>query len=337
MESWKLGIAIFGSVAVAQSIFLGTLLFFKMRLRHAPILWLSVLLFGMALRIGKSIFYYLIPAIGNYGVALGGAGLFIIGPALYFFLKSSQERQVGKTTIIYHFLPAFFMAWTWIYFQSFYPLYLLGTIHLSIYFFISYNYFFHKEWNGKRKSVVYLLATVGIILAIFATQMLAANIQWYTIGSALSCLVLYALNFYIMGDKDFFRIPKKVSKPDHSRHYPKLVEELNQLFQNRKVYRQKGLTLSIVANKLERPTYLVSQVIKEHFQLKFNDFVNQFRVEEVKDKLIDPECNLTIEAIAMDAGFSSTSSLYQAFKKLTGVTPQAFRKAQLHKQQTLGI
>ena len=61
--------------------------------------------------------------------------------------------------------------------------------------------------------------------------------------------------------------------------------------------------------------------------MNFNDFINQYRVEEAKIRLVDPEySNLTVAAIGNSVGFTSKSAFYSAFKKHTQLSPSAFIK-----------
>jgi len=69
----------------------------------------------------------------------------------------------------------------------------------------------------------------------------------------------------------------------------------------------------------------LSQVINEKTLLNFNDHINFYRIEEAKHILASDEVNkMTIDAIALKAGFNSKSPFYQAFKKHTGMTPRQF-------------
>lgn len=57
----------------------------------------------------------------------------------------------------------------------------------------------------------------------------------------------------------------------------------------------------------------------------FNDFINAYRIEETISILTSSSLSkLTIEAIALKAGFNSKSTFYSAFKKQTGKTPKEF-------------
>jgi AraC-like DNA-binding protein len=59
----------------------------------------------------------------------------------------------------------------------------------------------------------------------------------------------------------------------------------------------------------------------------FNDFLNQYRVNEACEVLSDPSQNRkTVLEIAYSLGYQSIGPFNKAFKELTGTTPTAFRK-----------
>lgn len=78
----------------------------------------------------------------------------------------------------------------------------------------------------------------------------------------------------------------------------------------------------------------LSQVINEQLGKNFKNFVNQYRVEEAKKKLLDPrEEQYVLLKIAFDVGFNSKSVFNSSFKKVTGVSPSEFRKREQQKKQ----
>ena len=123
-------------------------------------------------------------------------------------------------------------------------------------------------------------------------------------------------------------------KKEPSKELDTIYQKITVLFEEDKVYRKKGLTLADLSQELQHPVYLVSLAIKEHQDVQFNAFVNAYRVNEVKAKLQDLKANDKIEVIAKEVGFSSTSSLYKAFKEHTKLTPQAYRKEYVALVQT---
>jgi AraC-like DNA-binding protein len=97
--------------------------------------------------------------------------------------------------------------------------------------------------------------------------------------------------------------------------------------ESNKPYLEPDLSIYKVAASLDVPRHHVSQVINEQAKKSFYDFVNSYRVEEVKKMLISPAMNnRNILGIALDCGFNSKATFNAAFKKYTGMTPSAYQK-----------
>ena len=78
-------------------------------------------------------------------------------------------------------------------------------------------------------------------------------------------------------------------------------------------------------------THHLSQIINQEFGKNFFDLINSYRIEKSKLLMKDSNtANLTLEAIGLQSGFGSASSFYRSFKKQTGITPNAFLKAQIN-------
>ena len=92
-------------------------------------------------------------------------------------------------------------------------------------------------------------------------------------------------------------------------------------------YMDADLTLPELATKLQIPSHHLSRVINEKFGLNFFDFINQYRIEEVKAKMANPEFdNLSLLGIAFESGFNTKSAFNRVFKKMTGLTPSEYKK-----------
>ena len=82
-----------------------------------------------------------------------------------------------------------------------------------------------------------------------------------------------------------------------------------------------------MGKELEVNSKYVSQVVNQEFNKNFISFVNEFRVKEVQEMMTEARYeNLTIEGMALKAGFKSKSSFNIAFKKEIGMTPSQYRK-----------
>ena len=70
-----------------------------------------------------------------------------------------------------------------------------------------------------------------------------------------------------------------------------------------------------------------SQIINENLNKNFFDFVNDYRINEVKKCLSDSKfSHYTLLAIAYECGFNSKSSFNSLFKIKTGLTPSEYQK-----------
>jgi AraC-like DNA-binding protein len=95
----------------------------------------------------------------------------------------------------------------------------------------------------------------------------------------------------------------------------------------RKPYLNSKLTLAELSEISGINTHLLSRIINERHQQNFFNYINNFRIEEFK-KIIDREesKNLTLLAIAYEAGFNSKTTFNTAFKKITNQTPREYFK-----------
>jgi AraC-like DNA-binding protein len=103
-----------------------------------------------------------------------------------------------------------------------------------------------------------------------------------------------------------------------------------QLMEQEKLFQEPQLTLQNLADRLELPSYQVSQIINDHLRKNFYELVNGYRVEEAKRLLSDPKSkNYTILSVGFEAGFNSKTTFNTVFKKFTGLTPTDYRARQL--------
>ena len=99
---------------------------------------------------------------------------------------------------------------------------------------------------------------------------------------------------------------------------------LMDFMEKEKPYLDNQLRLDHLADKLNLSRHHISQVINEHFDASFFDFINSYRIEEAKIMLKD-NYELSISDVSYSSGFNNRVSFYNAFKKSTGVTPSEFK------------
>lgn len=90
------------------------------------------------------------------------------------------------------------------------------------------------------------------------------------------------------------------------------------------LHRDPNLSLWALARHIGASPNYISQTLNEVIGESFFDFVNGFRIKEAKTLLSTTDA--TVLTITYDVGFNARSSFYNAFKRVTGQTPTAYRK-----------
>lgn len=97
------------------------------------------------------------------------------------------------------------------------------------------------------------------------------------------------------------------------------------LMETEKPFLDSQLTLANLARQLGVNMTVLSYIINNGFEKNFNDFVNEFRIAEVKNKLASGAAEKeNLLGIALDSGFNSKATFNRAFKKFTGFSPKEF-------------
>lgn len=203
--------------------------------------------------------------------------------------------------------------------------------------------------TGSREQVVYSDLPPGR----YTFEVIACNNDglWNTRRTSVKFWITVpfheTIGFYLivvlvltLGGLWLYRLPErrvKQQKTEEERKYeastltPSKVRSYSQklvkLMEEDKVYLEPGLSAAIVAESLGISRKHLSQVINQEFKLNFKNFVNRYRVEAAKEKLLDPkEQDFVLLKIALDVGFNSKSVFNEAFKKFTGMSPSEYRK-----------
>jgi len=104
-------------------------------------------------------------------------------------------------------------------------------------------------------------------------------------------------------------------------------KRLEALCVNQHIYRDSTLDRTKIAEELGISPGYVSQLVNTVTGKNFASYINHYRVEAVKEMILDSEFdNYSLLAIGLECGFSSKTTFHNSFKKVTGITPNAFRK-----------
>jgi AraC-like DNA-binding protein len=107
-----------------------------------------------------------------------------------------------------------------------------------------------------------------------------------------------------------------------------LLDGLNRLMTEEKMFIIESLTIEDVASRLNSNSRYVSQVVNETYNRNFYTYINGFRIDEAKKLLLaEGSSKYSIQGIARTVGFASKSAFNQAFKRITGLTPSEFKES----------
>ena len=118
---------------------------------------------------------------------------------------------------------------------------------------------------------------------------------------------------------------KTDSIPYIDQDYSTEIEIIKSYFKTNKPYLIKGLNISQVAVEINIPAKLMSFIINQHFEMRFNDFTNKYRVAYIKEKINEKYLDsYTLNSLASEAGFSNLTTFITAFKKIENCTPSEY-------------
>lgn len=262
----------------------------------------------------------------------------------YFFSQQDIFHFLNSTLISDHPLQYIVFNWVLI-FQGF--IYLLLSIkraknrdefineHFSSNYKIKLDWLQNASYLGIATTIVFtaeniLLLTSNSISDLFGISSVAAGLYIYAIGylglsrsgvfTELVTVETKELEKENISNDKYEKSGLNKEKSDE--YYQKLIL----LMEEEKIFKQNKLTLSELAEMISISSHNLSEVINTKTEMNFFDFINQYRIGEVKREIIKPENdNLTLLAIAMDAGFNSKSSFNTLFKKSVGLTPSKYK------------
>jgi AraC-like DNA-binding protein len=108
----------------------------------------------------------------------------------------------------------------------------------------------------------------------------------------------------------------------------RLLATLNHAMETEHIYREEGLTIGALAERLRTREHILRRVINRGLGFRnFNDFLHAHRIREASMRLRRPEdARLPVLSIALEVGYSSIGPFNRAFKSRVGMTPSSFRR-----------
>ena len=142
-----------------------------------------------------------------------------------------------------------------------------------------------------------------------------------TLFTVLLLMVFLFLFHVRQKRKEFKTIDKDqdTSPKYHQEQLRKIANRLDRILADHKIYTNSDLTICDLANKLGTNRTYVSSSINTCYNQNFNSYVNQFRLDEMKDIILN-ENDVTNKELVSMCGFGSIDTMKRVVKQKTGLS-----------------
>lgn len=153
---------------------------------------------------------------------------------------------------------------------------------------------------------------------------LIARVDWYPLYLPLVAIIYY------LGVKGYFvtyqrENGKKGGVAIPEERIGELMLVLRRAMEEERLWLHADLNLGRLAEHCGAAPKLLSAVLNQHMHTTFNEFVNGYRVDAVKERMRRPDSReLTIAGLAYECGFNSLPTFQRSFKALTGMSPKEY-------------
>jgi AraC-like DNA-binding protein len=182
---------------------------------------------------------------------------------------------------------------------------------------------------------IFLVITATLIGITLIVEIIPIDQKTITVLQILQRSSIFAITLFFLlstfGIRPGFFF-KEIPKPKAPSVDDSLLDaKLQSLMEHQKAYKIEGLTIGELATSMNEQEYRLRRLINGQLGFRnFNDFLNQYRVNEACEILSDPaQTKKTILEIAYELGYQSIGPFNKAFKDLKGTTPTAYRKSQV--------
>lgn len=308
--------------------------------------FLAILLFLMALRVGKSVVLQFNEDLEFLFIFLGLSTLLLIGPLLYWYLRSllgpnfklSIRHYLQIIPFLFVLTISPFISEQWFVDNGKHWAYiLLIGIYLHLAFYISVSvinlYVFNRSILETQKTkpqerilkwLQFVLIGIAFIWMSYVLNIFEDEIP-YILGPLIYTVFIYALTFIAYK----LKVDKLSSKAFEVNNLDEQIcQEVVAVLEKDALYMSSDISLNTLAEITGYSKHIISASINTHAQMNFNNLINFYRVQKAKEILSSRNSlKYTISSIAYDTGFNSLSSFNAAFKKFAKTTPSLYRSA----------
>jgi AraC-like DNA-binding protein len=307
--------------------------------------FLGALLMALSIRIGKSVAYFFDYNLSRTILQIGLTACLFIGPFLYFFVKT-EMKQVRKLPLSWSrqlvaWLAVILITGLVFPYQNFPQLwtnYIIPAIYLQwgIYTGLTVTFVkpLFKKIRGPEKLkpfetwILTICATIMLLFIAYVWAFTGITKGSYISGPLFFSVIAYLVIFILLyrkkaNDLSSFTGQKYGDRKLNEEEARQIVDKLQKVMTEKELFRNPNLKVGDLAREIKIPSHQLSRILNDSLQKNFTLFVNEYRVNAAC-KMLSCPTNFTIEAVGEEVGFNSKSTFFAAFKKIKGLTPNAY-------------
>lgn len=211
---------------------------------------------------------------------------------------------------------------------------MLGGVAISAHLlWLLYRVRDRRRWFRMELRVLAGFALIALCLLLLGLASPVLGWQVYSVAYALAIALAFWWMLYLL-----LRFPELAGQAEQAVATAYAVSTLGKVdveralaalrdqFEREHAYREEGLTLARMAERLGLSPHQLSELVNTRLGLSFSRLLRQHRVEAAKRMLIE-EPQASVLSVGLSVGFGSQSGFYSAFREETGTVPSQFRAA----------
>lgn len=263
---------------------------------------------------------------------------------LYLFLNYFTSSKKITFTILWYFIPTVIYIVIELYEVQFSESFLTELIErflavIFIIYLILSILLLRKTTIAKfiKLPFYFLLFSLLLSYGLFTVEFLFEEKFLTTLNTVLLfeiSVLFYYLTYVFVFNHNFFDLPILNSKYKNSSLNSNHVEDYKRsiihAMEVNKIFTNPNLSLQLFSDTVNIPKHFISEILSSYLHTNFQDFVNEYRVEEFIKLYSNPENDhFSVLGIATSAGFKNKATFNTNFKKFKGISPTKYKQNNL--------
>ncbi|MBX2828322.1 MAG: helix-turn-helix domain-containing protein [Flavobacteriaceae bacterium] len=272
----------------------------------------------------------------NVGVTHFIPGLISLTLSIYYVVKTNGffEMEPVKDEIAFKIMWNLRSAWLASFSMLTYLWFSIDYIKVS-----SYHSVQNRAFGLRKKWIRYLLFFYCLLILSYGSYWVLINNvphlpMYYDILTIVMALSVFGIGYMVVKERSIFNgeIFSKLFVGEQGQRNTLSKSTKNEFYEiilntisTEKLYRINTLRLVDLADKTGLPMHILSRIINEKSQKNFNQFINEFRIQEA-EILLTQESSASVKSIYYDVGFNNKDTFYKAFRKKHNCTPLDYKR-----------